>query len=380
MLKLGCEISDRLTLQFPYDDAVIAWVRKIPDRLWHPDEKVWSFPANEITLKKLSSLSEKVEMSVDQAVYRLCPEAKKYVFAGHHQLEAVEQHLSLLHYSQATIKAYVGHLQRYILFCNNQQLTAIDLKTAKAYLLMLSQHQKSSSIISQLYSALKLFFKLNDQAVDFRIPRPKAAQTLPTVLSQHEIAALLGKVHNIKHRTILYLIYSSGLRVSEASKMKIEHIDVHRKLVHIQQGKGKKDRYSLLSDACLKLLNQYMKEYRPDQWLFPGAKPTEPISIRSIQKAFEKAKQAAGVHKKAGIHSLRHSFATHLLESGTDLRYIQELLGHSNSKTTERYTHVSTKDLSKIQNPLDRMLAQENVEMGIQEENSLQGRELKKPW
>jgi len=157
------------------------------------------------------------------------------------------------------------------------------------------------------------------------------------------------------------LVYSSGLRVGEVVKLKPEDIDGNRMLVFIKGAKGRKDRYTLLSEVTLKSLREYWKEYRPTKWLFPGPDKERHITIRTAQRIFETACERAGVKKEVTIHSLRHSFATHLLENGIDLRYIQELLGHKSSKTTEIYTHVSSKDFMRIRNPLDQMLEEKKV-------------------
>ncbi|HIC90998.1 MAG TPA: recombinase XerC [Syntrophaceae bacterium] len=169
---------------------------------------------------------------------------------------------------------------------------------------------------------------------------------------------MLSAPSNIKHKAILMLIYSAGLRVGEVVKLMIEDIDRERKLIRIKEAKGRKDRYTLLSDSILQVLRSYFKEYRPQKWLFPGAKQGRHISTRTVQAIFEQAKTKAGIKKDVSVHSLRHSLATHLLESGVDLRYIQELLGHKSSKTTEVYTHVSRKSLGLIKSPLDTLLGE----------------------
>jgi site-specific recombinase XerD len=189
----------------------------------------------------------------------------------------------------------------------------------------------------------------------YEIKRPKKDKKLPVVLSQKEVFRILSLVTNIKHRTILMLIYSGGLRIGEAVKLRVEDIDPERKLIYIKSAKGRKDRYTILSDVALKTAQKYFDLYKPQRWLFPGSRPDKHITTRTVQAIFEDACKNAGITKDVSPHSLRHSFATHLLESGIDLRYIQELLGHKSSKTTERYTHVSNKDLSKIKSPLDAL-------------------------
>ena len=158
------------------------------------------------------------------------------------------------------------------------------------------------------------------------------------------------------------LMYSAGLRVGEVVKLKIEDIEVKRKLIRVRGGKGRKDRYTVLSEIALRTFREYVDKYKPEKWLFPGQRKDKHISTRTVQAIFEKARDKAGIKKDATVHSLRHSFATHLLESGVDLRYIQELLGHKSSKTTEIYTHVSTKNLSKIKSPLDLMGGEKHSE------------------
>lgn len=153
----------------------------------------------------------------------------------------------------------------------------------------------------------------------------------------------------------MMLVYAAGLRVGEVVRLKREDIDDKRKVIKVEQGKGKKDRYTLLSSRAELLLKEYSSVYKPDVWLFEGDIPGRHLTERSVQRVFENSCKKAGITKDVSVHVLRHSFATHLLESGTDLRYIQELLGHSSSKTTEIYTHVSTKDLRKIQSPLDNL-------------------------
>jgi len=166
---------------------------------------------------------------------------------------------------------------------------------------------------------------------------------------------ILSSVDNIKHKAILMLIYSAGLRVGEVVKLKPEDIDSKRMLIHIKGSKGRKDRYTILSETALEILREYWREYKPRKWLFEGARPGRYLSIRTVEKILEHACEKANIRKDVSVHTLRHSFATHLLEGGTDLRYIQELLGHKDSKTTEIYTHVSIKSIGKIKSPLDTL-------------------------
>jgi site-specific recombinase XerD len=189
----------------------------------------------------------------------------------------------------------------------------------------------------------------------YEVRRPTKDKKLPTILNKEEITRIIQAMKNIKHKAILMTIYSGGLRVSEAARLMPEDLDRQRMLIHIHGSKGRKDRYTKLSEKALKVLDEYMARYRPGKWIFEGAKAGRHLSRRTIEKIFDQACEKAEIQKDVSVHDLRHSFATHLLEGGVDLRYIQELLGHASSKTTEIYTHVSTKNLSKIISPLDNL-------------------------
>lgn len=182
---------------------------------------------------------------------------------------------------------------------------------------------------------------------------PKKQTRYPDVLSKEEVKRLFSVLSNIKHRFLLKLIYSAGLRVSEAVTLKITDLDFDRRMIHIRQAKGRKDRFVMLSAAAAVEYKGYRDNVLLKDWLFPGANPDCHLSIRSAQAVFSKAAERAKIAKEVSVHSLRHSFATHLLENGTDLRYIQVLLGHKSSRTTEIYTHVSKLDINRIKSPLD---------------------------
>jgi integrase/recombinase XerD len=173
------------------------------------------------------------------------------------------------------------------------------------------------------------------------------------ILSKEEVSKILSLEKNPKHRLLLMLVYSSGLRVSEVVALKKEHIDLSRKVIYIRLGKGRKDRSTLLSEKAANYIVEYYKYFNIDKWVFPGQPAVKHLSIRSAQNIFDKSVRRAAILKEISIHSLRHTFATHLLESGTDIRYIQELLGHSSLRTTELYTHVARRNVLKIKSPLD---------------------------
>ncbi|MBE9593654.1 MAG: tyrosine-type recombinase/integrase, partial [Proteobacteria bacterium] len=203
----------------------------------------------------------------------------------------------------------------------------------------------STSTLNTAINALKFYYgEVLKRRFVYEIKRPKKDKKLPVVLSQEEISQILSSVSNIKHKSILMITYSAGLRVSEVVKLKLEDIDIQRKLIHVKSAKGRKDRYTMLSEVAIETLNIYIKSYSPQKWLFPGKKEGSHITTRTVQRIFENAVKKAKICKDVSVHSLRHSFATPLLEKGVDLRYIQELLGHKSSKTTEIYTHVSNKN------------------------------------
>ena len=258
--------------------------------------------------------------------------------------------------SVKTIMVYKKHIDRYLKIVGEKD--ALDLNVASDYIYdLIAIQELSHSFVNQAISAVKLFFKVHRPSLylNHKMIRPRGDKTLPKVLSQSEVAMILNAHENKKHKAILFLTYSAGLRVSEVCALRPEHIDGDRMMITVKAGKGRKDRYTLLSNKALEMLREYYVEYKPSVWLFEGAKPQTPITVRSVQRIFKRACEKSNVRKNVSIHALRHSFATHLLEAGTDLRYIQELLGHKSPKTTQIYTHVSNTALQSIVNPLDRL-------------------------
>lgn len=213
----------------------------------------------------------------------------------------------------------------------------------------------SPSYQNQIVNSIKLYFKTcRDTKIEVdKIHRPKRAKVLPNVLSKEEVKKILDAHSNLKHKAMLSMIYSCGLRRSELLNLKFSDIDSKRNIVIIRQSKGKKDRITPLSAKILDLLRRYYKEYSPKTYLFEGQEKNTQYSARSLEEVLKKSVKLASINKPVTLHWLRHSYATHLLESGTDLRYIQELLGHNSSKTTEIYTHVSTKNIQQIKSPFD---------------------------
>lgn len=355
--------AERLKLLIPYDAASVAKIKAILGRRWHPEEKCWSVPHSEDMVERLVSLFGEEQVEVDPSLRPfktspICQEEEPQVVQ---LLEAMDQELILRGYAAKTRKAYLGHVDRFARFCGKdpQGLSKI---TVRAYLLDLLEKQKSShAYVNQCISAMKFLYEkvLKQPSPVVNLPRPKRERKLPDILSRQEVLRLLETVENSKHRVIMLLTYSAGLRLGEVVRLRAEDIDSERRLIHIRQAKGRKDRYTVLSQVALEALRAYFKRYRPNKWVFPGAQPGRHLHERTVQKIFGQAREIAGIRKDVSVHTLRHSFATHLLESGTDLRYIQELLGHKSSKTTEIYTHVSERDIGRIQSPLDSLVVQQ---------------------
>ena len=346
-----CNIGDkkRIALIFPYNDSIISLVKQIEGRKWSASRKFWHIPFHENFLTelnkqfegKLEFVEQKTEINKKQIKSKIPPE----------YLET----LKLKNYSQATIKTYRLHFQRFLKYYSEIQLEDITHEQIRKYLLYLVQEKHySTSAQNQAINSIKYYYEkvLGKPVEKYYVPRPRKEKKLPEVLSEEEVTRILKQIKNLKHKCIIYLIYSAGLRLTEVVHLKITDIQSDRRQIFIRSAKGNKDRYVILSDTILKLLREYYKEYKPTIWLFEN-QPGIQYSRRSVQKIFRKAVENSGVKKHATIHTLRHSFATHLLEHGTDLRYIQELLGHKSSRTTEIYTHITHTAKNKIVSPLD---------------------------
>lgn len=255
-----------------------------------------------------------------------------------------------------TVKAYRNAFTQFLLYFEHKNPADITPDEIKQYCLYKIEAAKwSESYQNQVINALKFYYeKVLGQQRQFYELRPKRPQQLPQVFSEAEVVALFKSVDNLKHKCILLLIYSAGLRLGELIQMRIDDVNISQRLVFVKAGKGKKDRRTLRSDKMELYLKKYLAEYKPQYWLFEGADGGQ-YSARSVQAIFRRAVQKAGVNPYATVHTLRHSFATHLLEAGTDLRYIQDLLGHSSSKTTEIYTHISDQARKRLRSPLDNL-------------------------
>jgi len=290
----------------------------------------------------------------DQSV---APQPQLYNHRSHIALpKGYLEQLEVKRYSNSTIRSYCAYIKDFIHYFEGRSPELIQKEEINSYIRnLVAQYEISASQQNQRINAIKFLYEkvLQKPGNYYMGERPLKSKPLPKVLSKQEVIRLIKATDNIKHRCVLSLIYSAGLRRSELLNLKPTDILSDRKQVRIADSKGKKDRYSIIAPKLIGELRDYYKVYRPQTWLFEGSKKGSQYSATSIRNILNKAAQKAGIQKKITPHMLRHSFATHLLEQGVDLRYIQELLGHSSSKTTEIYTHVSTKEIGKIINPLE---------------------------
>ncbi|UKM65353.1 site-specific integrase [Flavobacteriaceae bacterium GSB9] len=272
-------------------------------------------------------------------------------------MDLMHQKLTLKKYSPNTIKTYMHMFKQFLAYIHPMPLHQVTTSHIMHYHKeLVTKHTVSASYQNQSINAIKFYIEkvLNLPKVSYDFCRPRKAKTLPKVLSMEEVSSILHATRNIKHKTILSIIYGCGLRISECTNLKVEDIDSSNMRVWVRNAKGKKDRITLLSPSLLEQLRAYYRVYRPKQWLFEGPNGGQ-YSVSSIRQVFNRSKRKAGVTMPATVHSLRHSFATHLLDAGTNLRYIQKLLGHNSSKTTEIYTHVSTTNLINIESPFEKI-------------------------
>lgn len=274
--------------------------------------------------------------------------------------ELVDKYLKLLNlknYSPATEKLYLHHLNLFLDYVNKSSNKEIDGGFLLNYFTELKQTKNFSySSMKQSLAAVRfLYHDVLKKEIDFDFfIKIKKDNKLPNVLSSNEVKKIINATDNLKHKTILSLIYACGLRISEAVNLEIKHIDSSNMTIKIVSAKGKKDRYVMLSENLLKILREYFSEYKPRKYLFNGQKGDK-YSARSIQEIFRNAVKKNGIRKKITVHTLRHSFATHLLENGTDIRLIQELLGHNQLSTTQIYTHITPLTIKKVKSPFDSL-------------------------
>lgn len=328
----------RIAVYFEKNIDLITRIKKIEGSRWSRSLNIWHIPN---TVENQTRF--KITVSLPSA-------------EGIEAIEKFKRYLRSKRYSENTIKTYSEALLSFFTFFNSKSINMITNEDIISYNNdYILKNKLSASYQNQIINAVKLYFKtIKETKIEIeKIHRPKRAKVLPNVLSKEEVKAILNAHENIKHKAMLSMIYSCGLRRSELLNLKPSDIDSKRNVVIIRQAKGKKDRITPLSPKILDLLRSYYKECNPKTYLFEGQEKSSQYSARSLEEVLKKSLKLASINKPVTLHWLRHSYATHLLESGTDLRYIQELLGHNSSKTTEIYTHVSTKNIQQIKSPFD---------------------------
>lgn len=389
-------------LYFEHNKILNAIVKKIPDVSWSKTHKCWYIPYTQKNYILLSNVfagkaivqntalkeyllqkseSKSITHIVNTAKSIATPYLKKImppptktvssIFKlSNANIEALEKFIQQLHlkaYSPSTIKTYRNEFIQLLQLLKNKPVHTLTEEEIKRYLVYVMQKEKlSENTVHSRLNALKFYYEkvLCREKFFFEIPRPKKPLQLPKLLNETELKNLFNALVNKKHKAMLFTAYSAGLRVSEIVNLKIADIDSKRMQIFIERAKGKKDRYVNLSPVLLDILRNYIKLYipKPKTYLFESKQTESCYPTRTVQQIFTNAKNKAGIRKEVGVHSLRHSFATHLLDKGTDIRFIKDLLGHFDIRTTERYLHVSKQKLINIISPLDDLMQKEEIE------------------
>lgn len=348
-------------MRFKYDAVLISVARRFGR--WSTTLKCWYVPYTHDSVEMITKAFESAAIIdssaldalgllpeiVDKKQERVLNDSQRKI------LNSYYRYLQGKRYSTSTVKTYTYLVADFVEFCGDKALKELTNRDVELFIeAILKRKSYSISTQRQFISAMKLFVALYPMVGinDLELTRPKKSRVLPTVLSQEDMIALLRSASNLKHRAILAMIYSSGLRISELLQLELQHIYVDRKQILIKNGKGRKDRYVVLADSILPLLHNYIATYKPQRYFVESLDGT-PYSASSVRKFLKKYCRQASIRSVVTPHTLRHSYATHLLEQGVNLRYIQELLGHSKPETTMIYTHVARKDLVAIQSPLD---------------------------
>ncbi len=386
-VQIDTKNTSLLAVSFPTDYLSNDLIGQVPGRRWSYSRRCWTVPNTRDSVVQLGQLFGKDYCRFDEAVVRLykpaatpaeleqatnpawppahvpIPKPKPFRYAPpvrefdcHPVIVAVCNTLIRLNYSYKTLKNYKQALITLIRYAQPRPLDELDKPAFQRYLLFLIQKKRlSASTINVHVNAWKFYQEkvLERDKTYYDIEYPRQPTRLPTVYSIAEVQAIFAATTSLKYRTLFKLVYATGLRLSEVSFLRLTDLDYARRLITIRGGKGKKDRIVMLTDKLETAINEYQTRYKTQTYLFEEAEKTEPMANRTIQQVYSDTVRFAGINKRGGIHTLRHSFATHLLEAGTDIRYIQQLLGHESILTTMRYTHVTADKISTLKSPLD---------------------------
>lgn len=366
----------RIVIRPPFPKSVIESIKTIPGRLWDDEEKFWTVPKTQESLKTLRErLADHQLMINDPELQRLIPTAplpdhdRRSGPADRRQTPRTPatdrrgadipayfaRQLRIRNYKPRTIKLYKNILLDFHRYFSGKSLKDLAKDHIDLYLAFLvEQHGVSASRIAQVTSALKFLYNdlLGRKEIMINVKYPRMDKQIPKVLNREDVLRITESIHNPKHKLIISLLYAAGLRISEVARLRVRDIDLLNLTLFVRGGKGHKDRLSIFSAKLVDLLKKFMENKQAAGFLFPGTVREGHIAERTIQNIFEHALKESNIRKNATCHTLRHSFATHLLESGVDLRYIQELLGHASVQTTQIYTHVRNPAKSRILSPL----------------------------
>lgn len=351
-----------ILIRFKWNNAIINYLRGLGTARWNYSRRAWYIPDYKFNEKEfreqlstLALVSEGIEL--DETLTRSAIQR-----AGIFRLpEGYVEMLTIKRYSESTKKSYTAYMLDFVMAFEGEDLSEITMQEINAYILHLIEEEKISASQQNLrINAIKFYYEkvLGRERQYYNIERPRKEQKLPDVLSREEVFSMLVSLENLKHSCIIAVIYSCGLRREEVLSLKVEDINSDRMTIKIRDAKGNKDRYVQLAKFTLEILRKYYKKYQPREWLFESPSGGK-YSASSIQKIVKKAGREAGIKRRVYPHLLRHSFATHHLEQGTDIRYIQDWMGHHSIKTTQIYTHVSKASFDRFQNPIDGMTDQD---------------------
>lgn len=345
----------RVKIIFDYDPGILLILNLMNDVRWSNTMSCWHAPYTENYVQNFEFAFKNEARIVDRSNTKRRSENNELGVDHTEALYRFERYMRNRAYGDQTIKAYTIRVKSFLKFYYDKKIEHFNNEDVQYYNYEQLIKRKVSYVVqNQFMTALSLFLKINKNtqiAID-EIERAKRKRKLPTVLSKSEVEKIISSTQNLKHKTLLLMIYGCGLRRGEVGSLLIEDINSERKVMLIRKAKGLKDRFVPISPKMIEQLRLYYNMYKPKKYIFE-TKPGMPYPSETVYKVFKRALEKSGVKKKAGVHSLRHSYATHLMENGTDLRHIQVILGHKNIKTTEIYTHVSNHNISNINSPAD---------------------------
>lgn len=343
--------------KFKYHKVLVSFIKNLPKTRWSQSKRIWYIDEKHFSLNEVfKHFKGKVFINYSELKFSSPPDSQNAPC----KIEIPAKYLMVLktrNYSKKTIEAYTYHFRNFVQYYKNKNLDELTSDDINWYLFYIVENEKpSESKQNQIINAIKFYYEkvLGRSKEYYKLIRPKRPKKLPDVLSESEIKRLLEVIENIKHKVAVSMLYSTGIRRGELINLKLEDIERTRRMVKVRGGKGNKDRYSTISLHLIKLIDKYLSIEKPRVWLLEGPAGKQ-YSAESVTKIVSRAAGKAGITKNVTPHILRHSFATHLLEHGTDTRYIQDLLGHVDPKTTQIYTRVSKKNIEKIPNPLDNI-------------------------